>query len=149
MLKIRKQDDSEYRLLCFIGCGLLRHMQEENVHAMTFLDEQDHCFAVFRKVLNARMKLFWKGLRYLSKTSLSYETGTWGQDLDWWSIRVRLSSSSTVYTFITVRYSVWGLFDKHMNLGFLKLRISFQTVSGCVSSYKYDQFSCDNFNSCF
>lgn len=97
------------RLLCFIGCGLLRHMQEENVPAMTFLDEQDHCFAVFRKVLNARMKLLSKGLMYQSKTSLSDDTWRWGQDLDWWSIRVRLTSSSTVYTFITVWYSVWGL----------------------------------------
>lgn len=66
---------SIHRLLCFIGCGLLRHMQEENVHAMNYLDEQDHCFAVFRKVLNARMKLLSKGLRYQSKTSLSYDTG--------------------------------------------------------------------------
>lgn len=77
MLKIRKQDDSEFPplTLCFIGCGLLLHMQEENVHAMNFFDEQDHCFAVFRKVLNAHMKLLSKSLRYLSKTSLSDDTG--------------------------------------------------------------------------
>lgn len=103
VLKIRKQDDSEYPplTLCFIGCGLLRHMQEENVYVMNFLDEQDHCFSVFRKVLNARIKeLLSKGLKYQSKTSLSDIIGKRGKNLDWWSIRVRLFSSSTVYTFL-------------------------------------------------
>lgn len=135
MLKIRKQDDwvsTAYSVL--LGADYCVICNKKTFTQWLFLMNRITALPFFRKVLNARMKLLSKGLRYQSKTSLSYDTGRWGQDLDCWSIRVRLSSSSTVYTFITVRYSVWGLFDKHRNLGFLKLRISFQTVSGCVSS---------------
>ncbi|XP_062618379.1 uncharacterized protein LOC134279995 [Saccostrea cucullata] len=58
VLEVRKQDGSEYpqRTLYFNVCGLLRHLREENVHNMNFLDEHDHRFAVFCKVLDARKK---------------------------------------------------------------------------------------------
>lgn len=113
-------------LSVLLGADYCAICKKKNVHAMNFLDEQDHCFAVFRKVLNSRMKLLSKGLRYQSKTSLSDYTGGWGQNLDWWSIQVRLSSSSTVYTFITVRYSVWWLLT---NTGYhSKINTSLSTV---------------------
>ena len=65
VLEVRKQDGSEYpsRSLYYIVCGLLRFMRDENIHNMNILDEKDHRFGVFQRVLDARMKeLLSKGL---------------------------------------------------------------------------------------
>ena len=65
VLEVRKQDGSEYppRSLYYIVCGLLRFIRDKNIHNMNLLDEKDHRFGVFQRVLDARMKeLLSKGL---------------------------------------------------------------------------------------
>lgn len=67
MLERRKKDGSKYPprnvTLHFIVCGALRHLREENIQHLNFLDEYGHLFAVFRKVLDVCMKgLLSKGL---------------------------------------------------------------------------------------
>lgn len=58
VLEVHKQDGSEYppppRPLIIV-CGLLRHLREENIQNLNFLDEHD-LSAVFRKVLDVCMK---------------------------------------------------------------------------------------------
>lgn len=36
--------------------GLLRYLRDEYIHNMNFLDEKDHRYAVFQRVLDVRMK---------------------------------------------------------------------------------------------
>lgn len=63
VLEVRKQDGSEYPPLYYIVGGLLRYLRDENIHNMNFLDEKDHRYAVFQRVLDVRMKeLLSKGL---------------------------------------------------------------------------------------
>ncbi|XP_062598901.1 uncharacterized protein LOC134260347, partial [Saccostrea cucullata] len=120
VLEVRKQDGSEYppRTLYFIVCGLLRHLREENVHDMNFLDEHDHRFAVFRKVLDARMKeLLSKGLGTKVKQAdpilpddeeKIWTNGVFGSH----------SSQALQYTVFFYNCKIFGLraFDEHRNL---------------------------------
>ncbi|CAC5405395.1 unnamed protein product [Mytilus coruscus] len=66
----RKQDGLEYppKSLYYIICGLLRHLRDEEIHDKNFLNENDIRFAVFCKVLNAKMKeLASRGLGSITK----------------------------------------------------------------------------------
>ncbi|XP_076109599.1 uncharacterized protein KIAA1958-like [Mytilus galloprovincialis] len=58
VVEVRKRDGLEYppKSLYYIICGLLRHLRDEEIHDKNFLNENDIRFAVFRKVLNAKMK---------------------------------------------------------------------------------------------
>lgn len=76
---------------------------------MNFLDEHDHRVAVFSKVLNARIReLLSEGLGtkvrqadpIFPEEGGEIFSGRRGENLDSWSIRVRLFSSSTVYSFL-------------------------------------------------
>ncbi|KAK3107796.1 hypothetical protein FSP39_022395 [Pinctada imbricata] len=120
VLEVRKLDGSEYppRTLYYIVCGLLRHLRDENIHNMNFLDENDLRFAVFRKVLDARMKeLLSKGLG----TKVRQADPILPKDEEKiWDERVfRLHSSQALqYTVFFYNCKVIGLraFDEHRNL---------------------------------
>lgn len=120
VLEVRKQDDSEYppRTLYFIVCGLLRHLRDENIHNMNFLDEHDHRFAVFRKVLDARMKeLLSKGLG--TKVRQADPILPEDEEKIWTSGVFGLHSSQALqYTVFFYNCKIFGLraFDEHRNL---------------------------------
>ncbi|KAK3107197.1 hypothetical protein FSP39_009112 [Pinctada imbricata] len=120
VLEVRKLDGSEYppRTLYYIVCGLLRHLRDENIHNMNFLDENDHRFAVFRKVLDARMKeLLSKGLgtkvRQADPISPKDEEKIWDE-----RVFGSHSSQALQYTVFFYNCKVFGLraFDEHRNL---------------------------------
>ena len=119
VLEVRKQDGSEYppRTLYYIACGLLRHLRDENIHDMNFLDEHDHRFAVFRRVLDARMKeLLSKGLG----TKLRQADPILPDDEKIWAQGVFGSHSSQAvqYTVFFYNCKIFGLraYDEHRNL---------------------------------
>lgn len=61
----RKQECGEYLPVysIFHCMRITASLREENIHNMNFLDEHEHRFTVFRKVLDARIKeLLSKGL---------------------------------------------------------------------------------------
>jgi integrase len=57
-VETRRQDGKQYpsRTLWMLMCGLLRYLRDRNVHEMNFLNEKDHRFVHFRRVLDAQMK---------------------------------------------------------------------------------------------
>lgn len=120
MLEVRKQDGSEYppRTLYFIVCGLLRHLQEENIQIMNFLDEHDHRFAIFRKVLDAGMKeLLSNGLG--TKVRQADPILPEDEEKIWTRGVFRLDSSQALqYTVFFYDCKIFGLrvFDEHRNL---------------------------------
>jgi hypothetical protein len=58
VIEVRKQDGQDYppRSLYYIICGLLRFLRDRDIYDKNFLDENDSRFAVWRKVLDAKMK---------------------------------------------------------------------------------------------
>lgn len=120
VLEVRKQDGSEYppRSLYYIVCGLLRYLRDENIHNMNFLDEKDHRFAVFQRVLDARMKeLLSKGLgtkvRQADPILPEDEEKIWSQ-----KVFGMHSSKALQYTVFFYNCKLFGLraYDEHKSL---------------------------------
>lgn len=58
VVEVRKKDCSEYppKTIYLILCGLLRHLKDNNIAGMNFLDLRDDKFMYLHKVLDGKMK---------------------------------------------------------------------------------------------
>ncbi|CAC5410701.1 unnamed protein product [Mytilus coruscus] len=114
VVEVRKQDGLEYlpKSLYYIICGLLRHLRDEEIHDKNFLNENDIRFAVFRKVLNAKMKELASGdmevLRNRPTPSPKKNSGVFGCDNS-------VALQNTVFFYNCKLFGMRG-YDEHRNL---------------------------------
>ncbi|XP_048775614.2 uncharacterized protein LOC125680217 [Ostrea edulis] len=138
VLEVRKQDGSEYppRSLYYIVCGLLRFIRDENIHNVNFLDEKDHRFAVFQRVLDARMKeLLSKGLgtkvRQVDPILPENEEKIWNQKV--FGMQSSLALQYTVFFYNCKLFGLRG-YDEHKSLKCDQFEV------GCDERGKYIRF---------
>ncbi|CAC5377313.1 unnamed protein product [Mytilus coruscus] len=129
VVEVRKQDGLEYppKSLYYIICGLLRHLRDEEIHDKNFLNENDIRFAVFRKVLNAKMKeLASRGLGSITKQAdpitkedeeQIWNSGVFGCDNS-------VALQNTVFFYNCKLFGMRG-YDEHRNLECEQFSIGF------------------------
>ena len=103
VIEVRKQDGQEYppRSLYYIICGLLRFLRDRDIYDKNFLDENDSRFAVWRKVLDAKMKeLLSRGFGTKVKQADPILPGS--------SVRNAFSAEFTIYSLFLQLQTIWS-----------------------------------------